>query len=100
MYQMRSEAAVAGMGPDAWAAVQQNSTRIVGSGARAVFFSGSCGGGGGDGGGGAAVKSGRAGTGVFLPRRYGNTDCNAYSSDSRKRPGILQFSAFPFLPFS
>lgn len=72
MYQMR-------MGQDAWP-VQQNPTRIVGSGGRAAVY----------GGGGAAAKRGCAGTGVFLPRRYGNSnnnDCNAYSSDSRKRPG-------------
>lgn len=74
MYQMR-------MGQDAWP-VQQNPTRIVGSGGRAAVY----------GGGGAAAKRGCAGTGVFLPRRYGNSnnnDCNAYSSDSRKRPGIF-----------
>lgn len=74
MYQMR-------MNQDAWP-VQQKPTRIVGSGGRAAIY----------GGGGAAAKRGCAGTGVFLPRRYGNSninDCNAYSSDSRKRPGIF-----------
>ncbi|KAH6777640.1 hypothetical protein C2S52_006766 [Perilla frutescens var. hirtella] len=73
MYQVRT-------GQDAWP-VHQNPTRIVGSGGRAAAF--------GDGGG-AAVKRGCAGTGVFLPRRYGNNnnnECNAYASDSRKKPG-------------
>ncbi|KAI3470804.1 hypothetical protein Pfo_027467 [Paulownia fortunei] len=81
MYQMRTGRAVGGMGQDAWS-IQQNPTRIVGSRARAVLLGGS------GGGGGAAVKRECAGTGVFLPRRYGsNNDCNPYSSDSHKRPG-------------
>ncbi|GFP86340.1 hypothetical protein PHJA_000777800 [Phtheirospermum japonicum] len=69
--------------------VQQDPTRIGRSGSSGVLFGGS---------GGAAVKRECAGTGVFLPRRYGNIsdDCaNAYSSDSRKRPG---HSSAPYIP--
>ncbi|KAK6145422.1 hypothetical protein DH2020_022242 [Rehmannia glutinosa] len=62
MHQMRSGRAVGQMVQDGWS-IQRNPTRM-----------------------------GRecAGTGVFLPRRYGNNnnnDCNAYSSDSRKKTG-------------
>ncbi|PIN22879.1 hypothetical protein CDL12_04407 [Handroanthus impetiginosus] len=84
MYQVRAGRAAGGMGQDAWP-IQQNPSRIVGSAPRAVLMGGS---GGGVGGGGAAVKRGCAGTGVFLPRRYvNNNECNAYSSDSHKKPG-------------
>ncbi|KAK4436579.1 hypothetical protein Salat_0821600 [Sesamum alatum] len=87
MYQVGSGRAVGGVGQDAWP-IQQNPTRIAGSGTRAVLFGGS--------GGGAAAKRVCAGTGVFLPRRYGNNnDSNAYPSDSRKKPG---YSAAPFVP--
>ncbi|KAL9164821.1 hypothetical protein ABFS82_06G128800 [Erythranthe guttata] len=82
MYPMRSGRE---MGQGAWLIHHQNPTRIVGSGHTAVLSGGSVGGGGG--GGGAAVKRKSAGTGVFLPRRYGNiNDSNAHS-DSRKKPG-------------
>ncbi|KAL7108713.1 hypothetical protein ACP275_06G129600 [Erythranthe tilingii] len=77
MYPMRSGRE---MGQGGWL-VHQNPTRILGSGHTAVLSGGSVGGGG------AAVKRKSAGTGVFLPRRYGNiNDSNAHS-DSRKKPG-------------
>lgn len=53
---------------------------------------GSGGGGGGCGG----LKRERAGTGVFLPRRYENNN-NHKLSDSRKKPGNLQLCTIVFL---
>lgn len=91
MYQVRNGREI---GEDAWP-VQQSPTRIAGT---RVLLGGSVG----YDGGGAAVKRKSVGTGVFLPRRYGNNnDIDAYS-DPRKRPGILQFTAsatfhFPIL---
>ncbi|KAL2248851.1 UNVERIFIED_CONTAM: hypothetical protein Sindi_2358800 [Sesamum indicum] len=86
MYQVGSGRTAGGVGEDAWP-IQQNPTRIPGTGTRAVLYGGS--------GGGAAAKRVCAGTGVFLPRRYGsNNECNAYSSDSRKKPGY----SVPFAP--
>ncbi|XP_047961764.1 uncharacterized protein LOC125206560 [Salvia hispanica] len=98
-YQMRA-------GQEAWP-VQPNPTRVVGLGGRAAAF----------GSGGAAVKKGCAGTGVFLPRRYGNNtnpnpnpnnnyiinndviiknDCNAYyASDARKKSAGYSAAAIP-----
>ncbi|KAI3458627.1 hypothetical protein Pfo_015290 [Paulownia fortunei] len=78
VYENRGGRTVGGMGQAAWT-LQQNPTR-----GRAVLLGGS----GGGGGGGATAKRACAGTGVFLPRRYGNNnDSNGYSSDSRKKPG-------------
>ncbi|KAL1542138.1 hypothetical protein AAHA92_26273 [Salvia divinorum] len=89
-------------GQEAWP-VQPNPARVVGSGGRAAAF----------GSGGAAVKRGCAGTGVFLPRRYGNTttttninyinnnniiinnDCNVYASDSRKKSAGYSAASVP-----
>ncbi|XP_042015597.1 uncharacterized protein LOC121763605 [Salvia splendens] len=96
-YQMRT-------GQEPWP-VQPDPTRIVGSGGRAAAF----------GSGGAAVKRGCAGTGVFLPRRYGNNninsntnnnyiinnniiiknDCNAYASDTRKKSAGYSAATIP-----
>ncbi|KAL6581007.1 hypothetical protein OROMI_006930 [Orobanche minor] len=81
MYQMRSgkQKAVGGTGQHGWP-IQPNPTRIGRLDPKTVLFGGSRGG--------DAVKRQCAGTGVFLPRRYGNiNDGNAYHSDSRKRPG-------------
>ncbi|XP_057789059.1 uncharacterized protein LOC131005951 [Salvia miltiorrhiza] len=94
MYQMRT-------GQDAWP-VQPNPARVPGPGGRAAVYGG---------GGGAAVKRGCAGTGVFLPRRYGNNNnininnnniiinnnngCNAYASDSRKKPAGYSAASIP-----
>lgn len=92
MYQVGSGRTAGGVGEDAWP-IQQNPTRIPGTGTRAVLYGGS--------GGGAAAKRVCAGTGVFLPRRYGsNNECNAYSSDSRKKPGIYSSAPLHFPPFS
>lgn len=88
MYQNRGGRAVGGMGQPAWTP-QQNPTR-----GRAAVIGGSA-----AGGGGATAKRTCAGTGVFLPRRYENiNDCNAYSSDSHRKPGILQLSAISISP--
>ncbi|KAK4431733.1 hypothetical protein Salat_0935400 [Sesamum alatum] len=79
VYQNRGGRPAEGMGQAAWT-LQQSQNR-----GRPVLFGGS---GNGGGGGGAAVKRACAGTGVFLPRRYGNNnDSNPYSSDSHKKPG-------------
>lgn len=42
------------------------------------------------GGGGGGLKKERNGTGVFLPRRYGNINNPSNMSDYRKKPGSLQ----------
>ncbi|KAL0317140.1 UNVERIFIED_CONTAM: hypothetical protein Sangu_2128300 [Sesamum angustifolium] len=79
VYQNRGGRPVGGMDQAAWT-LQQSQNRW-----RPVLFGGS---GNGGGGGGAAAKRACAGTGVFLPRRYGNdNDSNAYSSESHKKPG-------------
>ncbi|KAK6156171.1 hypothetical protein DH2020_010419 [Rehmannia glutinosa] len=74
MYQNRGGRTRGETGQAAWT-LQQNPTRE-----RAMLLGGS-------GGGGAAAKRACAGTGVFLPRRYGNhNDSNNYSSNSHKKP--------------
>lgn len=84
VHQNRGGRALGGTRQAAWP-VQQNPAQ------RRAVSSGGCGGGGGGGGGGAAVKRASAGTGVFLPRRYGNNnDNNGFPSEYHMKIGILQ----------
>ena len=63
-----------GLPPSAWPPLQQQPQHQQNcSGMRAVFLGGN------------GLKRESTGTGVFLPRRFGNT------SDSRKKPGIKRF---------
>ncbi|XP_022857279.1 uncharacterized protein LOC111378329 isoform X1 [Olea europaea var. sylvestris] len=83
VYQNMGVGLVGGMGQ---AAYQTRPTqKFSGSGTEPVSF-GRYGGGDRVGPGGGGGKRGCAGTGVFLPRRYGaNNDMNAFPSDSRKK---------------
>lgn len=69
----------------------RESGMCVGSGYGYGYGFGSAGGGAvGVGCGGGGLKKERTGTGVFLPRRYGNINNLSNTSDSRKKPGSLQ----------
>ncbi|XP_073128471.1 uncharacterized protein [Henckelia pumila] len=79
VYDYRGGKAVGRADQAAWP-VKQNPTRDIGSGNRKFLLGGpGCGGG-------AASKRECAGTGVFLPRAYGSSSCNAYSSECHRKP--------------
>ncbi|KAL2525796.1 hypothetical protein Adt_10850 [Abeliophyllum distichum] len=74
VYQNRGGRLVGGMGQAAYQNRPTQKFSVSGTGAMSF------------GGGGGGVKRGCAGTGVFLPRRYGsNNDKNTFPSDSRKK---------------